>query len=139
MKNLDTTPYAALTLRVASGSLFVAHGLMKVFVFTIPGTVGFFESLGLPAIVAYLTILAEVGGGVALIAGFKTRLMSLALVPILLGAVVVHSGNGWVFANTGGGWEYPAFWAIAQTVQAMLGDGAYALKLPKLQRASALA
>jgi len=139
MKNLDTTPYAALTLRVASGFLFVAHGLMKVFVFTIPGTVGFFENLGLPAIVAYLTILAEIGGGLALIAGFKTRLMSLALVPILLGAVVVHSGNGWAFANTGGGWEFPAFWAIAQTVQAMLGDGPYAVKLPKSQRANALA
>lgn len=43
-----TSDYAALILRLASGALFLAHGLMKVMVFTIPGTVGYFESLGLP-------------------------------------------------------------------------------------------
>ena len=60
--------YAALLLRLTSGVLFIAHGLMKVFVFTIPGTVGYFESLGLPGALAYLTIFAEVAGGLALIA-----------------------------------------------------------------------
>ena len=125
--------YAALLLRVATGGLFVAHGLLKVLVFTIPGTVGYFESLGLPAIFAYLTILAEIGGGLALIVGFQTRVVSLALVPVLIGAAVLgHGANGWVFSNEGGGWEFPAFWAVVQLSLVMLGDGAYALKPRKL-------
>jgi putative oxidoreductase len=107
--------YAAFALRVSSGALFIAHGLMKVFVFTIPGTVGYFESLGLPGFFAHLTILAEVVGGLALILG-------------VLGATWVHSGNGWTFSNEGGGWEFPLFWAIVQGAIAILGSGAFALK-----------
>lgn len=119
---------AALILRLVSGALFVAHGLMKVFVFTIPGTVGYFESLGLPGFLAYVTILAEVGGGLALILGVATRAVSLALIPVLLGATWVHAGNGWVFSSEGGGWEFPLFWAIVQGAIALLGSGAHALK-----------
>ncbi len=126
---------AAFALRVSTGALFVAHGLMKVFVFTIPGTVGFFESLGLPAILAYLTILAEVGGGLALILGVATRLVSLALIPVLLGATWVHWGNGWSFSAEGGGWEYPLFWAIVQASVVLLGAGAYAVRIPALNGA----
>jgi putative oxidoreductase len=120
--------YAAFALRVSSGALFIAHGLMKVFVFTIPGTVGYFESLGLPGFFAYLTILAEVVGGLALILGVGTRAVALALIPVLLGATWVHSGNGWTFSNEGGGWEFPLFWAIVQGAIAILGSGAFALK-----------
>ena len=120
--------YAALILRVSSGALFIAHGLMKVFVFTIPGTVGYFESLGLPGFFAHLTILAEVVGGLALILGVGTRAVALALIPVLLGATWVHSGNGWTFSNEGGGWEFPLFWAIVQGAIALLGSGAFALK-----------
>lgn len=120
--------YAALLLRVTSGALFVAHGLMKVFVFTIPGTVGYFESLGLPGFLAYLTILVEVAGGLALILGVQTRAVALALIPVLLGATWVHSGNGWVFSSAGGSWEFPLLWAFVQGAIALLGSGAYALK-----------
>lgn len=126
----STAPYGALALRLALGLAALAHGLLKVFVFTPAGTVGFFGSLGLPAIAAYAVILAEVGGGLALILGAYVRLVSLALVPVLLGAVWVHAGNGWLFSAPKGGWEYPAFWAVALLAQAMLGAGAYALKLP---------
>jgi len=126
-----TAPYAALVLRVALGVMFLAHSLyLKVFVFTVPGTVGFFESLGLPALFAYLTILAETGGGIALILGFQTRLVALALIPVLLGATWVHAGNGWLFTAQGGGWEYPLFLTVAALVQALLGSGAYAVKGP---------
>ena len=45
MNKLKTASYAAFTLRLISGMLFIAHGLIKVFVFTFPGTVGFFEKL----------------------------------------------------------------------------------------------
>lgn len=126
--------YAATLLRVSSGALFLAHGLLKVNVFTIAGTVGFFESLGLPGVLAYLTIIAEIGGGLALIAGVGVRLVSLALIPVLLGATWVHSSNGWLFSAEGGGWEYPLFWAAAQIAIALLGAGAYALRIPALNR-----
>ena len=125
-----TAPYGALALRLALGIAALAHGLLKVFVFTPAGTVGFFASLGLPAIAAYAVILAEVGGGLALIAGIYVRTVSLALVPVLLGALWVHAGNGWLFTAKNGGWEYPAFWTVALLAQAMLGAGAYAVKLP---------
>jgi len=122
-----SAPYAALLLRVSMGVLFLAHGLLKVLVFTPAGTAQFFASLGLPAILAYATIAAELLGGIALVLGVKTRWVSLALVPILLGATWAHAGNGWVFSNEGGGWEFPLFWALMLGVQALLGDGAYAL------------
>lgn len=129
-----TTDYAATLLRVSSGVLFLAHGLLKVNVFTIAGTVGYFESLGLPGILAYLTIAAELGGGLALILGVAVRLVSLALIPVLLGATWVHAGNGWLFSGEGGGWEFPLFWTVAQLVIALLGAGAFSLRIPALQR-----
>ncbi|MEP1209790.1 MAG: DoxX family protein [Rhizobiaceae bacterium] len=132
--NAANTAYAALLLRVTSGALFIAHALLKIFVFTIPGTVGFFESLGLPGIFAYLTIFAELAGGTALILGIATRVVALALLPILLGAVWAHAGFGWMFANQGGGWEFPFFWAVAQLSIALLGAGAFALKVPMVEK-----
>jgi putative oxidoreductase len=130
MIELKTAPYAALLLRLISGGLFVAHGLTKVFVFTIPGTVGYFESLGLPGFIAYFTIVAELFGGLALLLGVATRLVSVPLVALLLGVVWAHSGNGWGFTNAGGGWEFPLFWAAAQAAIGLLGNGALALKIP---------
>lgn len=129
-----STDYAATLLRVSSGVLFLAHGLLKVNVFTIAGTVGYFESLGLSGFLAYLTIAAELGGGLALILGVAVRLVSLALIPVLLGATWVHIGNGWLFSGEGGGWEFPLFWAVAQLAVALLGAGAFALRIPALQR-----
>ncbi|MEL7450326.1 MAG: DoxX family protein [Pseudomonadota bacterium] len=130
MIDSKTAPYAALILRLSLGVLALAHGLLKVFVFTPAGTVGFFASLGLPAPLAYATIAIEVIGGAALIAGVATRYVSIAMIPVLLGATAVHSQAGWVFSNEGGGWEFPAFWAAALAVQALLGSGAYALRIP---------
>jgi putative oxidoreductase len=127
-----TAPYGALALRLALGIAALAHGLLKVFVFTPAGTVGFFASLGLPAVAAYAVIAAELLGGLALILGAYVRAASLALVPVLLGALWVHAGNGWMFSAPQGGWEYPAFWTAALIAQALLGPGAYALKLPAL-------
>jgi putative oxidoreductase len=137
MNNTALTPYAATLLRVSLGVLALAHGLLKVLVFTPAGTVGFFASLGLPAVLAYATIGIEVVGGIALIAGVFTRYVALAMVPILLGATFVHSGSGWLFSSEGGGWEFPAFWAVALIVQALLGDGAFALRLPAKNRGTA--
>ncbi len=122
-----TAPYAAFVLRVALGVMFIAHGLLKLFVFTLPGTVQFFESVGLPGGLAYVTTFAEIIGGTLILVGFRTRLVVLALVPILVGALGVHFANGWLFTAKNGGWEYPAFLVVAAIVQALLGDGKYAV------------
>ncbi len=134
MNQQTNADYAAFVLRVTSGALFIAHGLLKVNVFTVAGTVGFFESLGIPGAFAYLTILAELVGGAALILGVGTRVVSLALIPVLIGATWVHGGNGWLFSAEGGGWEFPLFWAIVQVSIALLGRGAFAVKVPVLDR-----
>ncbi len=136
MNDLDLTSYGAFTLRIANGVLFLAHGLLKLLVFTPSGTAAYFESLGLPAIAAYLTIIAEIGGGLALIAGYRTRLVALALVPILIGAaVLVHAENGWLFSNQGGGWEFPVYWAVTLIVLAFLGEGAFAVRSLRMRPA----
>src|SRR5437899_11167423 len=56
MINQNTAPYGALLLRVSLGVLFLIHASLKIFVFTPAGTAQFFESLGLPGFLAYLTI-----------------------------------------------------------------------------------
>ena len=128
MSRSDLIPYAALLLRIALGVLFLAHGLLKLLVFKPAGTAGYFRSLGLPGFVGYLTMAAEIGGGALLILGIATSLVALALVPLIVGTIViVHGSKGWMFSNEGGGWEYPAFWAVTLIVQAMLGSGAYSL------------
>jgi putative oxidoreductase len=127
MTDTRLAPYAATLLRITLGGVFLAHAALKVFVFTPAGTAHFFENVGVPGFVAYLTICGEVAGGVALIAGVCTRIAALAVIPILLGAIVtVHGHNGFFFNDPNGGWEYPAFWIVALVVQAMLGDGAFA-------------
>ena len=126
MSRSDLIPYAALLLRIALGALFLAHGLLKLLVFKPAGTAASFRSLGLPGFVGHLTMAAELGGGTLLILGIATSLVALALVPLILGTIyMVHGSKGWIFANEGGGWEFPAFWAVALVVQALLGSGAY--------------
>ena len=128
MIDTRTAPYAATLLRLTLGAAFLAHAGMKFFVFTPAGTAHFFASVGVPGFVAYPDILAEAVGGLALIVGFYTRIVALLLTPILLGAIItVHAAAGFFFTNPHGGWEYPAFWAVALIVQALLGDGAFAL------------
>ncbi len=127
----NQSDYAALVLRIGLGTMFVAHGLLKVLVFTLPGTVGFFESVGFPGFAAYIVTFAEIIGGVLLLAGIAVRAVSIALLPVLLGAVYVHFGAGWLFSNANGGWEYPAFLTIASIAQVLLGPGKFAVRLPQ--------
>ena len=123
-----TAPYAALLLRVSLGVLFLAHVALKIFVFTIPGFVGYFASLGLPAVLAYAVIVLELCGGLALILGVYAPWVALPLAAEMLGTIVmVHGANGWLFTDKGGGWEYPAFWAVSLIALSLLGDGALAL------------
>jgi putative oxidoreductase len=137
-----TAAYAAFLLRIALGLMFLSHSVvLKYFTFTLGGTAKFFASIGLWSPLAYVVFAAEVIGVVLLILGVQVRLVALALLPILLGAVWVHAGNGWVFTSANGGWEYPLYLSLLTIVQVLLGEGAYALApskpLPVLSALSA--
>jgi len=125
-------PYGAFALRASLGVMFIAHAYLKLAVFTVPGFEGFLGKVGLPAFLAWPIILAELVGGLAILTGFHGRLVSVALLPVLLGAVFVHASNGWVSNAPNGGWEYPAFLAVAALAHALIGDGAFAVKSVKV-------
>lgn len=119
--------YGAALLRLALGAMFLAHGLLKVLVFTLPGTAAFFTSVGFPGFLAYIVAPAEILAGVALLVGYRTRLVAALSIPILIGAASVHLGNGWAFSAPKGGWEYPVYLIVAAIAQSLLGGGAYAI------------
>lgn len=121
----NSQPLGTALLRITLGIILLAHGLLKVLGFGIAGTVGYFESLGLPAFVAYLTIFGELAGGLALILGVYCRLAAGLSIPLLLGATWVHLGNEWVFSNQGGGWEYPLLLVVLAVIVAIQGTGSY--------------
>lgn len=127
---IDTrlAPYGVLALRIALGVMFLAHVYLKIAIFTPAGFAGFLAQVGLPEFLAWPIIFAEVIGGLAIVFGFYGRYASLLLLPILLGAVVVHAPNGWLSEAPNGGWEYPAFLAVAAVAHILIGDGAFALR-----------
>ena len=128
MTDLRMAQYAALILRLSLGTMLIAHAGLKLFTFTLAGTAGYFESLGLPGFIAYAAFFAELTAGIMLVAGFHARWAAAATFPILAGTIVfVHGAAGWLFTNQGGGWEYPAFLMTASVAQMLLGDGAFAL------------
>jgi putative oxidoreductase len=129
MIDRSSAPYGILLLRVSLGVLFIAHAAAKIFVYTIPGTIQYFQSLGLPAVMAYAAIALELLGGIALVIGLYAPYVALPLAIHMLATIVFeHGKRGWAFSNEGGGWEYPAFWAVTLIVLYLLGDGAHAVK-----------
>ena len=124
----NTVAYGVTLLRASLGVMWIAHALLKLFVFTLPGTAKFFESVGLPGILAYPVFAVELLGGAAILLGVYARQVSLALTPVMAVAASVHFGNGWLFTNQGGGWEYPVFLAVASVALWLVGDGALALR-----------
>ena len=124
-----TAPLGAFVLRATLGLMYLAHSvILKYLEFSLPGTAEFFRTIGFPGWTAYATFAAELVGGALLLVGVWSRPVALALIPVLVGALSVHVGNGWVFSNPNGGWEYPVFLIVVSAVVALLGDGAYALK-----------
>ena len=119
---------AAALLRLALGSMWLSHAWLKYGVFTMAGFSGFLAQQGLPTVLAWPVLLAEALGGLLILLGIGGRWVSLALLPILAGATLVHAGNGWVFSAAGGGWEYPVFLAAMSLVHALLGDGRWSLR-----------
>ncbi|NUZ06052.1 DoxX family protein [Piscinibacter koreensis] len=115
-------------LRVSLGTMWIAHALLKLLVFTLPGTAQYFASIGFPGWLAYPVFAAELAGGIALVLGLYARQAALALLPVMAVAAWVHAPNGWVHTSTGGGWEYPVFLIAASVALWLLGDGAGALR-----------
>lgn len=117
----------ATLLRIALGSMWIAHAMLKYSVFTIASFAGWLESQGLPGFMAWPLFIIELLGGIAILVGFHGRWVSLALLPIMLIAASTHLANGWVHTSPGGGWEYPAFLAVASIAHFLAGDGVLAL------------
>lgn len=137
MNNDKYAAYGIALLRISFGVMLFAHGfILKYMTYTMAGTVGFFESIGLPGALAYVVAFAETIGGILLILGIGTRWVAAAMVPILLGALWVHAGNGWVFNAPNGGWEYPLYLVVLSIAQVLLGEGAFAVKIPKGNQAN---
>ena len=118
---------AALVLRLTLGAVLLAHGLLKLVVFTPAGTAAFFEKIGLPGPLAYVVIAAELVAGIAIVVGWRTRLFAAAIAAILFGSALPHIPNGWMFSAAGGGWEYSAFLGFTAIAVALLGEGRYAI------------
>jgi putative oxidoreductase len=125
--------YAVTLLRVSLGVMYLAHSIvLKLLTFGLAGTAGYFESIGLPGWLAYLTFAVEAVGGAMLVLGIYARWVAIALIPALLGAIIwAHGGNGWVFNAPNGGWEYPLYLSVLSLAQFLLGDGRYALRPSK--------
>ena len=124
-----TSPYGVLVFRVTLGTFFFIHGAIKLLVFTPAGTVRYFASLGLPPSLAYAIMTLELVGGIAMMVGLWAAIVAIVMIAELIGTIVVtHAGNGFLFTNPKGGWEFLAFWIMMLTVFILVGDGPYALK-----------
>lgn len=136
----SSTQIGITVLRVSLGVMWIAHALLKLLVFTLPGTAQYFASIGFPGFLAYPVFAVELLGGIALLLGLYARQAALALVPVMAVAAWVHAPNGWVHTSAGGGWEYPVFLIAASIALWLLGDGAAAIKrsewlVPRLRAA----
>ena len=104
--NTSNAPaYGVALLRVSLGIMWIAHALLKLLVFTLPGTAAYFASVGLPGLLAYPVFAIEIVGGAALVLGVYARQASLALVPIMAGEpitdtkIVSSSSTGFMAAT----------------------------------------
>lgn len=123
-----STSLGLLVLRIVVGAIFAAHGAQKIFEYTLPGTIGSFEGMGvpLPEIAAPVVAFIELIGGILLIVGFLTRPVAILLaVDMLVALVLVHLPAGlWV---GDGGYEFVAVLGIVALALVFTGAGRFSL------------
>jgi putative oxidoreductase len=126
-----------LLTRVVLGVTVLAHGVQKLFGwfggYGFEGTMGFFTGvIGLPYIFALLIIVAESIGMLALILGLFGRLISGALILIMVGAIITVHGQFGFFMNWGGnlpgeGYEFHLLIIALSLITTINGSGLYSL------------
>jgi putative oxidoreductase len=127
---------ALALLRVVIGTVFLAHGGQKLFVFGFGGVIGAFEGMGVPlaGIAGPAVALLEFFGGLALVAGLFTRLAAAGLAVDMLGALVlVHASAGFFLPN---GSEFVLALLGAAVALALTGPGAFSLDAVLARRAA---
>jgi putative oxidoreductase len=137
MKTQKSIDITLLITRLIVGAVVFAHGAQKLFGwfggYGFEGSMGFFiNDIGLPYIFAFLIIIAESLGMIALIAGFLSRIVSGALVLIMLGAIVTtHFQYGffmnWEGAQPGEGFEFHLLVIALSLVTVLNGAGSYSV------------
>ena len=134
------TSLGLLILRTGLGIVFMAHGYLKIFVFTLPNAAQNFINFGIPGWTAYPVAFIELVGGFLLVIGLGTRLIAPLLICVGFGAGWVHIENGWNYTSPpNGGWEYGMFLAVVSVAVTLLGPGHYSVSrmLPRFtQKAS---
>lgn len=123
---------AALVLRVMLGLVFFPHGAQKLLGwfggYGFSGTMGFFSGqLEIPAMFAFLAIIAEFFGALGLLAGLFTRVAALGIMSVMLVAVpMLHAKHGffmnWSGSQAGEGFEYHLL-VIAMAVALIIRGG----------------
>jgi len=134
---MGTTEDVSLTtLRVVLGVVFFAHGAQKMLGwfggFGFHGTMGFFTHMGMAAPVAFLIICTEFFGGLGLIVGLLTRIASLGIAGLMIGAIfMVHLPNGffmnWMGKQKGEGIEYHLLVLAMAAALLLRGAGAFSV------------
>lgn len=129
--NRGTNPQLGLAmLRVTLGVIFLTHGLPKI-MGGVGGLQGMLGDMGVPlaGLMAWVVTLLEVGGGLALVAGFLVTAFSLLLsFHMLMGIFLVHLANGWYVIGPGtGGAEFNVLLIAGLLALVLAGPGAAAL------------
>ena len=136
-KLIHTNSDAAPTiLRLALGAVFFAHGAQKVLGwwggYGFSGTLHGLEGTGIPAVFAFLAIVAEFFGGIGLILGLLGRVAAFGIACVMVVAIAkVHLVNGffmnWVGRQKGEGFEFHVL-VLAMTAAIMIaGSGAWSV------------
>ncbi len=128
------TNLGLLVFRMSLGTVFIAHGYLKVFTFGLSHAMEVFEAHTvwhinmIPGWFAPPAALIEWVGGIMLILGVKTRWVLPLMAAVAFGAGAVHFENGWNYTSKpDGGWEYGIFLLICCVTIYLVGPGKYTL------------